>query len=89
MAYEDWKDIEPQAKAKEQAARVAKVKADRDRRREMVDKLQRKMGRVPVAVPATVEGLRAMAASPKAADRFEARRQKVQAILDRAHGAGI
>jgi hypothetical protein len=87
MVYADWKDIEPQLKAKEQAARVAKVKADQDRRRAMVDKLQRKIGRVPVSVPKSAEGLTAMASSPAQADEFEARRQRVQAILDRARGA--
>lgn len=86
MAYEDWKDIEPQAKAKEQAARVAKVKADQDRRRVMVDRLQRKMGRVPVAVPATPEKLRAMASSPAQADRFEARRAMVDRVMKAAMG---
>ena len=87
MAYEDWKDIEPQLKAKEQASRVAKVKADQDRRRAMVDRLQRKMGRVPVSVPATVEGLTALASCPKEADRFEARRRKMDSIRRRALGA--
>ncbi|MFA5430739.1 MAG: hypothetical protein WC329_06250 [Candidatus Omnitrophota bacterium] len=86
MAYADWKDIEPQLKAKEQAARVAKVKADQDRRRAMVDRLQRKMGRVPVSVPATVEGLTAMASSPAQAARFEARRAMVNRVLTAALG---
>ena len=86
MAYEDWKDIEPQLKAKEQAARVAKVKADQDRRRVMVDRLQRKMWRVPVSVPATPEKLRGMASSPAQADRFEARRQMVARVMKAALG---
>ncbi len=86
MVYADWKDIEPQLKAKEQAVRAAKVKADQDRRRAMVDRLQRKMGRVPVSVPKTPEKLRAMAASPKAADRFEARRAMVDRVMKAALG---
>ena len=86
MVYADWKDIEPQLKAKEQAARVAKVKADQDRRRVMVDKLQRKMGRVPVSVPKSAEGLTALASSPAQADRFEARRAMVDKVMKAAFG---
>ena len=86
MAYADWKDIEPQLKAKEQAARVAKVKADQDRRRAMVDRLQRKMGRVPVSVPKSAEGLRAMASSPAQADKFAKRRAMVDKVMKAALG---
>jgi len=51
-----------------------------------VDRLLRKMGRVPVSVPKSAEGLTALASSPAQADRFEARRAMVDKVMKAAFG---
>jgi len=81
-----FKDLSPYMQ-KLVTEKAAEQKADRERRRAMVDRLQRKLGRVPVAVPKDAAKLRAMASCPKEADEFAARRAMVERVMRAALGA--
>ena len=81
-----FKDLSPYMQ-KLVTEKAAEQKADRERRRAMVAKIQRSLGHEPPTIPTTVEGLRAMASCPAQADKFAKRRAMVERVMRAALGA--